>query len=242
MKKEKLTLIEHLAELRKRLFLGAASLIVASAVSYFYVESIVKNILGLSEKYDFIYLSPAELFLSYIKLSVIIGAAISAPIILLQLWVFVKPGLKKQEKKYILVSLIGGSLLFFLGVIFCYRVVIPFTLEFFSKMNIDEIKAAISFDSYLSFITSMLLSFGIVFELPVIMLLLSYFGILKSAFLKKNGKYAILIIFVVAAIITPPDVVSQVLIAVPMVLLYQLGYFFTKLIERKRKKNLALRS
>ena len=182
------------------------------------------------------------MFLSYIKLSVIIGAAISAPIILLQLWVVVKPGLKKQEKKYILVSLIGGSLLFFLGVIFCYRVVIPFTLEFFSKMNIDEIKATISFDSYLSFITSMLLSFGIVFELPVIMLLLSYFGILKSAFLKKNGKYAILIIFVVAAIITPPDVVSQVLIAVPMVLLYQLGYFFTKLIERKRNKNLALRS
>lgn len=236
MKKEKLTLIEHLAELRKRVMLSAMALIAATIVCYLYVEPVVRDMLKAAEKYDFVYLSPSELFLSYIKLSFTAGAAIAAPIILLQLWLFIVPALKKKEKRSILLSLIGGTVLFIVGVIFCYKIVIPFTLEFFAKMNIDEIKPMISFQSYLSFITSMLLCFGVVFELPVLMMLLASFGLLKSSFLKKNGKYAVLIIFIVAAIITPPDVISQLLIAIPMLLLYELGYLLTKIIEKKKSK------
>ena len=236
LKREKLTLIEHLAELRKRVILSALALFTATVICYLYVEPVVRDMLRVTEKYEFVYLSPSELFLSYIKLSFIAGAAIAAPIILLQLWMFIVPALKKSEKRYIFLSLISGTLLFILGVIFCYKVVVPFTLEFFAKMNIEEIKPMISFQSYLSFITSMLLCFGVVFELPVLMMLLASFGLLKSSFLKKNGKYAILIIFIVAAIITPPDVISQILIAGPMLLLYELGYLLTKAIEKKKSK------
>ncbi len=243
MKKDKLTLIGHLAELRKRIIICVMALIVMSAVSYLFIEPVVMDILKPAGKYEFIYLTPSELFLSYIKLSVIAGASISAPIIFMEIWIFIKPALKKEEKRYILLSLLGGSLLFISGVIFAYKVVVPFTLEFFSNLNIEEVKPMISFESYVGFITTLLLCFGIVFELPILMILLTQFGLLKVKFLNKNRKYIILIIFIVAAIITPPDVISQVLIAGPMMLLFEFGVVLSKIIEKKkRRSNIVLRS
>ncbi|WP_207642848.1 twin-arginine translocase subunit TatC [Clostridium polynesiense] len=243
VKKDKNTLVGHLAELRKRLIICAAALIVLSSVSYMYIKPVVMEILKPAGKYEFIYLTPSELFLSYIKLSLIAGTTLAAPIIFLEIWIFIKPALKKEEKRYIFLSLMGGSLLFLIGVTFAYKVVIPFTLEFFSNMNIDEVKPMISFQSYIGFITTLILCFGIVFELPILMILLTQFGILKVRFLKKNRKYIILIVFIIAAIITPPDIISQVLIAGPMLLLFEFGVVLSKIIEKKKNRgNTALRS
>ncbi len=236
MKEKSLTLIGHLSELRKRITIAALAFIAASTVSYFYIQPVVEHVIKPASKLEFIYVAPAELLLAYVRLSIIAGLTTSAPIIFWQLWAFVKPGLKKEEKKYILVSLIGGSLFFIAGVVFAYLVILPFTLEFFANLQTNDIKPMISFGNYVGFITTILLCFGLVFETPILMILLARFGIIKVQFFSKNRKYIILIIFIIAAIITPPDVVSQILLAGPMLLLFEFGILLSKLAVRKKNK------
>ena len=240
MKEKNLTLIGHLSELRKRITIVAIALITTSTVSYFYVEPLIDGIIKLAPSLEFIYVAPAEMLLAYVKISIIAGLIISAPIIFWQIWAFVKPGLIKQEKKYIVVSLIGGSFFFITGVVFAYLVVLPFMLQFFANMQTEDIKPMISFGTYVGFITTILLCFGLVFETPILMILLTRFGIIKVKFFTENRKYIILIIFVVAAIVTPPDIISQILLAVPMILLFEIGIILSKLGLRKKAKQAAL--
>jgi sec-independent protein translocase protein TatC len=240
VKEKNLTLIGHLSELRKRITIIALAFIITSTVSYFYVEPLIESIIKLAPSLEFIYVAPAELLLAYVKISIIAGLTISAPIIFWQIWAFVKPGLIKQEKKYILISLIGGSFFFIAGLIFAYFVVLPFMLQFFANLQTKDIKPMISFGNYVGFITTILLCFGLVFETPILMILLTRFGIIKVKFFTENRKYIILIIFVVAAVVTPPDIISQILLAVPMILLFEIGIILSKLALRKKAKQAAL--
>lgn len=240
MKEKNLTLIGHLSELRKRITIVAIAFITTSTVSYFYVEPLIDRIIKLAPSLEFIYVAPAEMLLAYVKISIIAGLTISAPIIFWQIWAFVKPGLIKQEKKYIVISLIGGSLFFITGVVFAYLVVLPFMLQFFANMQTQDIKPMISFGTYVGFITTILLCFGLVFETPILMVLLTRFGIIKVNFFTENRKYIILIIFVVAAVVTPPDIISQVLLAVPMLLLFEVGIILSKIGLKKKAKQSAL--
>lgn len=238
-----LTFIEHLSELRKRLFFIIIVVLVLAGISYVYIQPIVENIITIAgNNIDFIYISPSELFLVYIKISLVAGIVVSSPIIFYEIWRFLKPGLEKKERRYMLASLLGGTFFFILGVIFCYTVVLPMVLKFFLSLTMEGIQPMISIGNYISFIATTLLSFGIVFEMPILVLILSKFGLITSEFLKNNRKYIILIIFIVAAILTPPDVISQLLLAAPMLILYELSIFIAKISEKSKNKVIVERS
>lgn len=231
-----LTLVGHLAELRRRIIQSGIFFIISTLICYYYSEYIVRDILNRAPKINFVFIAPAELLLSYIKIAVVGGLVLALPFIIFQLWSFISPGFKLNERKYIIVSLSIGSIFFFSGVLFAYLIVLPSMIQFFIGFQIDEIRPMISFSSYLGFVISTLLAFGVIFELPVIMIILTRFNIVSVNFLKSNRKYIILIIFILAAILTPPDVISQILLALPMLVLFEIGIFFSKIVEKKNKE------
>ena len=195
-------------------------------LAFAFIQKFVDLMLRLSEGFNFVYLTPSELVMSYLKLSVVLGLVLASPIILWQLWQFVAPGLEGNERRSALTAVVAGFVFFLIGALFCYFIVLPMTLQFFYNFNgSKEITASISFDSYMNFVLSMLLVFGVIFEMPVLCFLLSRLGFLKVEWLKAGRKFAVLIIFILAAIITPPDVVSQVMTALPMIGLYELSIF-----------------
>lgn len=241
MKKKKrnskdLTLVGHLAELRIRIIYSGLALIIFSFLGYYFAEPIAKDVIGRAPDMEFVFISPSELMLSYIRIAIFCGLVISAPIILSQIWLFVSPGLEIKQKKHIVVSLLLGGGFFVLGTIFAYVVVLPVVFKFFAGFQMPEIKATISFGNYLNFIIRLLLAFGVVFELPIIMFLFTRLGLLKVEFFIKYRKYMVLIIFIVAALLTPPDVVSQTLLAVPMLLLYEIGILLSRIGQKKLYK------
>ena len=231
---KKQTIVEHLSELRKRLIYSFISLIVCSILSYNFSEIIVKDMINKAPDIEFVFIAPAELFMSYLKIAIVGGLVFSLPIILFNIWLFIKPGLDNSERRLIISSLLVGGILFFLGGLFAYLLVLPTTITFLTNFQINEIKPMISFSNYLSFAITFILSFGVAFEMPILMSIIVKFGLVSTKTLQKNRKMAILIIFILAAILTPPDVISQTSLAIPMLLLFEIGIFFSKLVENKK--------
>lgn len=230
-----MTVAGHLRELRKRLLISLAVLLGFSVIAFVFIQKFVDAMLRLSAQFHFVYLTPAELVTSYLKLSVVLGLVFASPVILWQLWAFVSPGLTMGERRGARTALVAGFVFFLLGALFCYAAVLPMTLQFFYGFNASkDITATISFDSYMTFVLGMLLVFGVVFEMPVLSYLLGRLGLARAEWLKKGRKYAILLIFIVAAIITPPDVVSQIMTAIPMLALYELSVFVCQQAEKRR--------
>lgn len=224
----KLPIIEHVAELRKRLIIIVSIVIAGTIGSYVYIETLIDLLLEPVRKLDFIYLTPPELFLSYIKISLVAGIIITSPIIFWNIWVFIVPGLKKKEKRYLGLSLFMGFFLFLLGGFFAYRVIIPITIDFFVKLSTPVIQPKFSFGNYTGFISSILLSFGIVFELPILVALLTKFNLISAATLRKYRKYLIVVIFIVASLLSPPDLISQLLLAAPLLILFEISVLISK--------------
>lgn len=237
MEEKNLSLIEHVSELRKRLIIIVFVIIIGSLVSYNYIQNIVDIIIAPAQNLEFIYLSPPELFMTYVKMALLVGVFITTPITLSQIWIFVRPGLKKKEKKYIIFSLFMGIIFFLMGVVFAYFVIIPITIKFFVQVQVEQITPLFSFENYIGFVLSLLLSFGLVFELPLLITVLSLLNLVKSDTLKKFRKPVILIIFVASAILTPPDILSQVLMAIPMIVLYELGISISTNIDKRKIRN-----
>lgn len=227
MKKQNksLTLTGHLVELRKRLAIAFIINLIAIFGCYEYSDKLVSLFLELNPGMNLVYLSPPELFLAYLKISLIGGLVLASPITISQIWAFIGPGLYREEKFSVLAAFCSGVVCFLSGSFFAYKVVLPTMLGFFSRIQMAEIAAMISVGSYLDFICSILLTFGLVFEIPVVAALLAKFGLLKASTLRKKQPVLILAIFVIAALITPPDVISQIMLAVPMILLLQLSIF-----------------
>lgn len=224
----KLPIIEHVAELRKRLIIIVSIVIAGTIGSYVYIETLIDLLLEPVRKLDFIYLTPPELFLSYLKISLVAGIIITSPIIFWNIWVFIVPGLKKKEKRYLGLSLFMGFFLFLLGGFFAYRVIIPITIDFFVKLSTPVIQPKFSFGNYTGFISSILLSFGIVFELPILVALLTKFNLISAATLRKYRKYLIVVIFIVASLLSPPDLISQLLLAAPLLILFEISVLISK--------------
>lgn len=237
---QKLTLIEHLTELRKRLTIIAIVTLLGTVVCYQYIDVFMDYILALDAGMNLVYISPSELFLVYVKLSITFGIILTSPISLFQIWMFISKGLYRKEKIYIILSLVLGVIFFLMGAIFCYQVVLPTTLSFFVNITVPGIESMISIESFVSFISTMLLGFGIVFEMPVVILFLSLLGLVTPNFLMKQHPIFVMGIFVSAAFITPPDIVSLLFLAIPMVLLFELSiglsWLVTLLKNKKRKK------
>ena len=232
----KVSLVEHLDELRKRLIVIAVALVAGALLSYQFIDVIVQYIVKPADNLEFIYLSPPELFTAYVKISLIAGGILASPIIIYHIWGFLKPGLKPRERKYLLVALFMGIIFFLMGISFSYYIIIPMTIRFFLKMSIDQIAPMFSFANYIGFVGTLLLSFGLVFEMPLLILLLTQLNLVTPKTFKQYRKIIILVIFVVAAVLTPPDVVSQMLMALPMIVLYEFSITLSTIIEKRRKK------
>lgn len=230
------TIVDHLAEFRKRLIRVVVINFVVAIICFQYMEPLIQYLLALNPGFQLIYITPSELFTVYIQLAFVVAIVLCLPITIYEIWAFLSQALYKKEKPYVFLTLLFGLGLFLLGVVFCYEIALPMTLKFFTQFSLYEVTAAISIKSFVSFCLTLLVGFGLAFELPIIIFLLSGLGILKPEHLKKAHGVLILIIFIIAAIVTPPDVVSQVILAVPMVILLEVSIAISYLVDKARKK------
>ena len=173
------------------------------------------------------------MFFTYLKTAFVAGIILVSPYIFYQIWLFIAPGLYKNEKKYVVPFVIFSTILFAGGSLFGYFVVFPFGFKFFMGFANEYIQALPSVKQYFSFAIKLLFAFGIIFELPVVVLFLARMGLVTSGFLRKNRKYAILLTFVMAAILTPPDVVTQCMMAGPLIVLYEISVLIAKFAQKK---------
>ena len=234
-----MSLSGHLKELRNRLAVVLVLLVAAFLFCLSNAQQLVELFtrMGSQYGYQFVYISPQELLMQYFSISLTFALVVCVPVIAWQVWRFVQPGLKKHENRAFALSLIFGMVFFCVGVAFAYKVSVPFILYFLIHVGDgSEISAAISVQSYISVLQTVFLVFGIVFELPVISVMLTWLGLIRSAWLKAARKPAIVLIFLVSAIITPPDIVSQVMVALPMIALFQLGIWLSALCEKSKKR------
>ncbi|HDI78297.1 MAG TPA: twin-arginine translocase subunit TatC, partial [Desulfobacteraceae bacterium] len=178
-----------------------------------------------------------EMFFTYIKTAFVGGIVISSPFIFHQLWLFIAPGLYQHEKRYLIPFVLSSSLLFLAGTLFAYFVVFPFGFKFFLGFANDYIQALPSVKQYFSFSIKLLLAFGLIFQLPVVVFFISKMGLLGPDTLKKNRKYALLLIFVIAAILTPPDVITQFMMAGPLLILYEISIWVSAIASRGKAKD-----
>ncbi len=233
-------IIDHLSELRKRIFVIVVVFLTVTVVGFNFSDDLVALLVAKAKVigYEMIYISPGELFTQYIRMAIVGGFVFSSPVILFETWLFIKPALKKKEKTTVFLSLMAGLVCFVLGALFAYFIVVPITLTFFMSVDqFDSVQATITIQNFLSFVLSTLITFGIIFEMPVVTILLSELGLLKTEWLTKSRKVVIVVIFIIAAIITPPDVVSQILVAIPMLLLFEVSVIISKVIRKRKKKH-----
>ena len=235
-KNNEMSLFGHLNELRKRLTIVVVANVAVAAVLFTKASMVMDYFLSINPGMGLVYISPSELLLVYVQLSVIMALIVCSPLNAYHLWAFIEKGLYKKEKVYILITFIFGVIFFVAGVAFCYYMVLPTTLGFFIRIAIDDVSSMISIKSYISFINTMLLCFGAVFEMPVLVFLLSKLEILKPEFLKANRGLLVIAIFILAAVITPPDVVSQLMLAFPMVLLLQISTVICTVVDKTNRK------
>ncbi len=231
-----MSFFEHLDELRKRLIYIAIAILVATVGCYPFIEQILGFLTRPASDLQLIYTTPAEAFMSQIRLSFIAGVILVMPFLIYQLLAFILPGLHRSEKKFLFLMLFSMTFLFVLGLSFGYFVVFPYALFFFLGFAKEGLTALFSINSYISFAFSFLIAFGFAFQAPLIFWFLGYLGLVSSAFLRMNAKYALLILAIISAIITPPDVFSQIMMLIPLYLLYQAGILLVRLTERKRAK------
>lgn len=232
-----MSLSGHLRELRNRVLVCVVFLIASLLVGLGYSSQIVDILLELGEAsgYDFIYTAPQELMLQYFFVAFIFGICVTLPVILYEIWAFIRPGLKKNENLLFLISVIFGLLCFCVGVVFAYGVILPFTLNFLITLDVaDNIRAYISIQNYLSFLLTVMMIFGVIFEMPVVTAILNSLGLLKVRWMILARRAVIVLIFVLAAIITPPDAISQVIVAIPMIGLYELSILICSLLEKRK--------
>ena len=239
---EKRPLIEHLQELRRRLFIVALSIFLFSILSFFIAQDIYEVLKYPALKYypnlQFVTLSPSSAFFVLMKISLLAGIVFSFPVIFYQIWKFVEPGLLPKEKK-LLYPLLGiGIVLFTLGVLFAYFAVLPVALKFLIGIGIDVLKVTpmISIDLYTSFILKLILAFGFLFQLPIVMYLLTTLGVVKNETWKRWRKPFIVLAFVLGAIIAP-DWMTQTLIALPLIVLYELSLWVNEFLAKRREEN-----
>jgi sec-independent protein translocase protein TatC len=221
-KKDKsISFFTHLEELRKRLIFCVITIAITSVVAYNQTTTVLKY---LSKPLGSLYfLSPVEAFIARMKITLFCGLYLALPIVLYQVWKFVEAGLHDNERRSIFSLVVFSFLLFTVGGVFAYFVMLPIGLKFLLSCGTLTLQPIISVEKYITFVVGLVLSFGLVFQLPIIIFFLTKIGIVNPRILFKQQRYAILIIFIVAAILTPPDVFSQFLMAIPLLVLYELS-------------------
>jgi len=239
---DKMSLTDHLEELRKRLMRSLIAVFVAFGVCYNFKEWLFEILTrplvqSLPKNTFMIYTSLPEAFFNYLKISFFAGLVVSSPYILYQTWKFISPGLYSSEKKYVLPFVLSSTILFAGGVLFGYFIALPPAFRFFLEFSTDFLKPMLTIREYLSLSIKLLLAFGVVFEIPVFIFFLAKIGVVNSKMLAKQRKYAILLIFIAAAILTPtPDAFTQTIMAIPMMILYEIGILVARWGEKRKTK------
>jgi sec-independent protein translocase protein TatC len=236
----KMSFLEHLDELRKRLMWSIASALLGFVVALIFIAPIFGFIMRplaatLPEGRRMIYTEPTEAFLLQLKVALLAGLVIAAPLILWQLWLFIAPGLYRREKRLAIPFVMSGSFLFVAGAAFNHYVVFPLAFTFLGSFATDYMEFLPRIDPVFSLYARMLLAFGLIFQMPVLVFTLARLGLVTAGFLWRNTRYAILIIFIIAAVVTPTtDVVTQTLMAGPMMLLYMISIGIAWLVAPRR--------
>jgi sec-independent protein translocase protein TatC len=239
---EKQPFLSHLKELRDRILICIVATGIAFIIAYYFKERIFAFLMEpfirvMPEKSSFIFTGVTEAFITYFKISVVAALFLGAPVILYEFWMFVSPGLYEKERRYVYPFIFWGSICFICGALFCYYTVMPFIYKFFVSYAAEFIIPMPDLKSYMSLTLKLLIIFGLIFQLPLVAFYLSKAGIITSTMLSKKRGYAIPAIFILSAIITPPDVVSQLLMALPMWGLYELSILIARVFGKKRIKN-----
>ena len=248
-KNNKETLLStHLSELRSRFLYFFLFFILSFLFSYLFIEDIFNfitepfvNSIDFKESKRLIYTGLAEAFLSYLKLALVSAFIISSPFFIYQIWAFIAPGLLRKEKKIIFPFLFLIPIMFILGFLFVYYLIIPLAWDFFigfdtsASNNNFSIELEPKINEYISITLKIAIAFGLAFQLPTAIFLLTLLGLTSPIDLQKKRRFVIVIIFLVAALITPPDIISQVGLAVPIIFLYEISIFISKFFEKKKK-------
>ncbi|MDD1783525.1 Sec-independent protein translocase subunit TatC [Enterovibrio sp. ZSDZ35] len=226
-------LISHLVELRDRLLRALLAVLVVFLCLVYFANDIYTFVSAplvdrLPEGTSMIATDVASPFFTPIKLTLVVSVFLAVPMILYQMWAFVAPGLYKHEKRLVMPLLASSSLLFYCGVAFAYFVVFPLVFGFFTSIAPENIEIATDIASYLDFILALFMAFGIAFEIPVAIILLVWTGAVDPDDLRQKRPYIIVAAFVVGMLLTPPDIISQTLLAIPMCLLFEVGLFFSR--------------
>jgi sec-independent protein translocase protein TatC len=265
-KKSEMSFLDHLEELRWLLVRSTVAILVMSTVVYFVSDYIFDTIIFGPTNVDFItyrFFCDASHYIGFAdsicitelpfiiqntsmegQVNVFVWTCITAgfilafPFILWELWKFISPALYENEKKHAKLFIFIASLLFFLGVLFGYFVIVPMSVNFVATFSVSSVvKNEFNLDSYIGMVKTSVIASGLYFELPIIIYSLTKLGLVTPTFLRTYRKYAIVIVLIIAAIVTPPDVVSQITVAIPMLLIYELSIFLSAFVVKKKKKN-----
>ena len=235
-------LVEHLVELRNRIVKSVIAILVVFLVLSPFMKQLFDGVsmplmIALPEGTKMLSTGVVAPFLVPLKVTLFLAFVIALPVVLYQIWAYIAPALYRQEKRLVLPVLVSSTAMFYVGVLYCYFVVFRFVFRFIAQFSPESVNFAPDIDSYFSFVLSMFVAFGVTFEVPIIVMVLNHVGIASLAALKKARPYVIVGAFVLAAIFTPPDVLSQTLLALPLVLLYQAGIWLVQCFGKKNPRS-----
>ena len=227
-----MTFLGHLEELRWRLIYAVIGVFIGAVAAWIFIDPLVNFILlkpARDAGTELQNLKPFGQLILFIQVAVIVGITLSLPNIFYQLWKFIAPALQKTEKKYIFGVVFFTSVCFLAGVVFAFYVILPLALQFVSEFGTEDIVNNFAINEYMNIIISLMLGAGLIFELPMLSFFLTKLGILTPAFMKKYRKYAIIVLLIFSAMFTPPDPASQIMLGVPLLLLYEISIFISKI-------------
>lgn len=236
MAEKELNLIEHMDELRKRLIITAVAFIVFLAVGLIYVKDIYNYFMG-GLGYKLMVLGPSDIIWIYFHIATIFAAAVTIPVAAWQLWLFVKPALKPIEQKVTLAYIPALFFLFIGGLAFGYFFIFPNIMRFLVNLGKDLMTTSFTADKYFIFLINMTLPFGFAFELPLVMMFLTTLGIVNPFKIVKLRKYAYLLLVIIASMISPPELMSHISVAIPLILIFEISVLLSKIVYKKKQRN-----
>jgi sec-independent protein translocase protein TatC len=230
-----LSLVQHLSEFRNRLMVACIAVVITTAISFLFTTDIIKLLLLPAHVTKLIALSPTENFTTYFRVALFSGFAFAMPVILYELYAYIDPALHSNERKFALTLGPFVLLLFVGGMLFCYFILLPSALQFLINFGSEVIDNQLRASEYLSFVTLFIVGMGIVFEMPIVIYALIRLGIVKRSWLASRRRYVFLLVFIIAAVITPtPDPFNQTIVAIPMYLLFELGLLLGRFAGKPR--------
>ena len=230
-----MSFLEHLEDLRGVLIQSTIVFLVCAVGCWFFSGQILDFLIDDLAVKQLNFFAPAEAFMVRLKISMVVGAMLAFPFVLFRVWGFVSPALFSSERGKVFPMMLVSTALFYTGILFCYQILIPIVLEFLLGFGTDRLTPVISVSNYFAMVARLCFSFGVVFQLPIVIMVLSLLGVVTPQFLLKQWRWAVLIIFVISAVLTPPDPASQVLMALPVLLLY-IGSVLIAFITVRRRK------